>query len=240
MAKPNSTQMAPGGGGGARGVRGSVKKSSSARKNSNIVGRVVNKNLKDHENHDIKNRTPSTPNPSIRYNKQAMENAIKKANAPKGPSATTVRAREIERKITENNKRFGVGQSRPATKAETSATTAKYKATTARTMSSDKVAKNSVKVKPAAKPKPNKPDAAKTTFKNDSSRNRASDAAMKRAVKDEFSSAFRNTDPSFASKLGERAALNTKLKRKPNLNIKNKSVGGMRGGGLGGLNKANR
>ena len=94
----------------------------------------------------------------VKYNKQAMENAIKKENAPKGPSAMAVRAREIERKMAENNKRFGVGQSRPATKAETSATTAKYKANTARTMSSDKVAKNSVKVKNAARQKPGKKD----------------------------------------------------------------------------------
>jgi hypothetical protein len=51
-------------------------------------------------------------------------------------------------KSAANNKRFGVGQSRPATKAETSATTAKYKASIARTMSSNKVASNSVKVLP--------------------------------------------------------------------------------------------
>ena len=100
--------------------------------------------------------------------------------------------------------------------------------------------KASVKVKPAAKPKPNKPDAAKTTFKNDSSRNRASDKIIKEYEKNVIRHGERPTDPSFGSKLGERAALNTKLKRKPNLNIKNKSVGGMRGGGLGGLNKANR
>jgi Tfp pilus assembly protein PilE len=109
----------------------------------------------------------------IKYNKQAMENAIKKENAPKGPSAMAVRAREIERKIAENNKRFGVGQSRPATKAETSATTAKYKANTARTMSSDKVAKNSVKVKPAAKQKPNKPNPSKMEYKFGMGINRA-------------------------------------------------------------------
>jgi hypothetical protein len=79
--------------------------------------------------------------------------------------------------------------------------------------------KSGVKVKPAEQI-PNKPDAAKTMFKNDSSRTRASDAAIKRAEKDEFSPAFRNTDPSYSSKLGERAGLNTKLKRKPNLKAK--------------------
>ena len=79
------------------------------------------------------------------------------------------------------------------------------------------IAKNSVKVKPAAKPKPNKPDAAKTQFKNDSSRTRASDRAMKEYEKNVIRHGERPTDPSFGSKLGERAALNTKLKRKPNL-----------------------
>ena len=82
------------------------------------------------------------------------------------------------------------------------------------------IAKNSVKVKPAAKPKPNKPDAAKTQFKNDSSRNRASDRAMKEYEKNVIRHGERPTDPSFGSKLGERAALNTKLKRKPNLKAK--------------------
>lgn len=109
----------------------------------------------------------------VKYNKQAMENAIKKENAPKGPSAMSIRAREMERKIAENNKRFGVSQSRPATKAETSATTAKYKANTARTMSSDRVAKNSVKVKPAAKQKPNKPNPSKIEHKFGMGINRA-------------------------------------------------------------------
>jgi hypothetical protein len=75
--------------------------------------------------------------------------------------------------------------------------------------------KSSVRVKPAAKQKPNKPDAAKTMFKNDSSRTRASDKEMKRAEKDQWNP-FSN-DPSFISKLGERAALRTQLKRKPNL-----------------------
>jgi len=75
--------------------------------------------------------------------------------------------------------------------------------------------KSGVKIKPAAKPKPNKPNAAKTQFKNDSSRTRASDREMKRAEKDQWNP-FSN-DPSFISKLGERAALRTQLKRKPNL-----------------------
>ena len=81
----------------------------------------------------------------------------------------------------------------------------------------EKIASNSVKVKPAAKRMGNPPDAAKTQFKNDSSRTRASDAAMRRAEEDEFSPAFRNTDPSYSSKLGERAGNNAQLKRKPNL-----------------------
>jgi Flp pilus assembly protein TadG len=84
-----------------------------------------------------------------------------------------------------------------------------------------KIAKNSVKVKPAAKPKPNKPDAAKTQFKNDSSRTRASDRAMKEYEKNVIRQpGERPKDPSYSSKLGERAALNTKLKRKPNLKAK--------------------
>ena len=83
------------------------------------------------------------------------------------------------------------------------------------------IAKNSVKVKPAAKPKPNKPDAAKTQFKNDSSRTRASDRAMKEFEQNvRAETGGRPKDPSYSSKLGERAGLNTKLKRKPNLNIK--------------------
>jgi hypothetical protein len=80
--------------------------------------------------------------------------------------------------------------------------------------------KSGVRVKPAAKQKPNKPNATKTMFKNDSSRTRASDKEMKRAEKDQWNP-FSN-DPSFISKLGERAALRTQLKRRPNLNIKKK------------------
>ena len=170
---------------------------NSARKNSNIVGRVANKNLKDYENHDIKNRTPSTPNPSIRYNKQAMENAIKKANAPKGPSATAVRAREIERKMAEIKKEVK----------------AKYKATTARTMSSDKVAKNSVKVKPAAKPVGNP--------RNDT-----------KALENYYSSISRGG--AGAGPAGK--AKDTRVHRSKNpTGNRTRS-----GGGLGGLNKANR
>ena len=77
--------------------------------------------------------------------------------------------------------------------------------------------KSAVRVKPAAKQKPNKPDAAKTMFKNDSSRTRASDATMKRAnaLADKFGVIL--TDPSFASKVGERAGNNAQLKRKINL-----------------------
>jgi hypothetical protein len=82
--------------------------------------------------------------------------------------------------------------------------------------------KSAVKVKPAAKQKPNKPDAAKTQFKNDSSRNRTSDRVMKAAEKDEWNQASRNTDPSYSSKLGASAALRTPLKRKPNLKNKSK------------------
>jgi Tfp pilus assembly protein PilE len=210
---------------------------NSARKNSNIVGRVANKNLNDYESHDIKNRTPSTPNPSIRYNKQAMENAIKKANAPKGPSATAVRAREIERKMTENNKRFGVGQSRPATKAETSATTAKYKATTARTMSSDKVAKNSVKVKPAAKTKPKPPNTSQIEHRFGMRNNRMIDRGVPVGARAAGGESRR--DAIAESKLTGKPVKNTK----PKLVMEKSPVkprGGMRGGGLGGLNKANR
>jgi|APGre2960657373_1045057.scaffolds.fasta_scaffold27673_4 hypothetical protein len=83
--------------------------------------------------------------------------------------------------------------------------------------------KSGVKVKPTAKQKPNKPDSAKTMFKNDSSRTRASDKAMKEFELDvRYETGGRPTDPSYASKLGERVAMNTKLKRKPNLNIKKK------------------
>ena len=93
--------------------------------------------------------------------KKAAQQAAKKA------------AQQAAKKAARNNKRFGVGQSRPATKAEISATTAKYKANTARTMSSDKVAKNSVKVKPAAKRKPNKPNPSKIEYKFGMGINRA-------------------------------------------------------------------
>ena len=80
--------------------------------------------------------------------------------------------------------------------------------------------KSGVKVKPPAKPKPNKPNAAKTMFKNDSSRTRASDRAMKEYEKNVSRHGFRPTDPSFESKLAERVANNTQLKRKPNLKKK--------------------
>ena len=75
--------------------------------------------------------------------------------------------------------------------------------------------------RPATKISPNKPDAAKTQFKNDSSRTRASDRAMKEFEQNvRAETGGRPKDPSYSSKLGERAGLNTKLKRKPNLNIK--------------------
>ena len=87
----------------------------------------------------------------------------------------------------------------------------------------DAIQKNSVKVKPAAKQKPNRPNAAKTTFKNDSSRNRTSDRTMKEFEQNvRAETGGRPRDPSYSSKLGERAGLNTKLKRKPNLKLKGK------------------
>ena len=106
--------------------------------------------------------------------------------------------------------------------AATAATYAKAKASKAAVKAIPKTklaepSKASVKVKPAAKQKPNKPDAAKTQFKNDSSRTRASGRAMKEYEKIVIRHGERPTDPSFGSKLGERVALNTKLKRKPNL-----------------------
>lgn len=82
--------------------------------------------------------------------------------------------------------------------------------------------KSAVRVKPAAKPIPNKPNAAKTMFKNDSSRNRASDRTIKEFEKNVIRHGERPTDPSFGSKLAERVALNTQLKRKPNLKKKSK------------------
>ena len=39
---------------------------NSARKNSNMVGRVANKNLKDYQQHDIKNWTPSKPSVKVK------------------------------------------------------------------------------------------------------------------------------------------------------------------------------
>ena len=85
-----------------------------------------------------------------------------------------------------------------------------------------KTPKPNVKVKLPAKPKPNKPNEAKTTFKNDSSRTRASDRAMREVEKNIIRHGERPTDPSFASKVGERAGNNAKLKRKPNLNKKDR------------------
>jgi hypothetical protein len=85
--------------------------------------------------------------------------------------------------------------------------------------------KSGIRVKPAAKPKPNKPDAAKTMFKNDSSRNRASDKAYKKVeaetkkYKVEERTGYEHQ---YASDAAERAGINAKLKRKPNLNIKKK------------------
>ena len=81
--------------------------------------------------------------------------------------------------------------------------------------------KSGVKVKPAAKQQPNKPDSAKTMFKNDSSRTRASDKAMKEFEENvRAETGGRPRNPSYSSKFGERVALNTKLKRKPNLKKK--------------------
>jgi len=118
----------------------------------------------------------------------------------------------------------------------------------------DRIQKNSVKVvlssaqktenvmrkelgmKPGtAKQAPNPPNAAKTMFKNDSSRTRASDAAMRRAEKDEFSPAFRNSDPSYSSKLGEAAGNNATLKRKPNLQISLTRTSGLKGREVGAM-----
>jgi hypothetical protein len=85
--------------------------------------------------------------------------------------------------------------------------------------------KSAVRVKPAAKPKPNKPNAAKTTFKNDSSRNRAADKAYKKVeaetkkYKVEERTGYEHR---YASDAAEHAGINAKLKRKPNLNIKKK------------------
>ena len=85
--------------------------------------------------------------------------------------------------------------------------------------------KSGVRVKPAAKQKPNKPNATKTMFKNDSSRNRASDKAYKKVeaetkkYKVEERTGYEHQ---YASDAAERAGINAKLKRKPNLNIKKK------------------
>jgi hypothetical protein len=85
--------------------------------------------------------------------------------------------------------------------------------------------KSAVKVKPAAKQKPNKPNAAKTTFKNDSSRNRASEKAYKKVEEQtkKYSVEERTGyEHQYASDAAERAGMNAKLKRRPNLNIKKK------------------
>lgn len=85
--------------------------------------------------------------------------------------------------------------------------------------------KSGVKVKPAAKQIPNKPDAAKTMFKNDSSRNRASDKAYKKVeaetkkYKVEERTGYEHK---YASDAAERAGNNAQLKRKPNLKKKSK------------------
>ena len=87
------------------------------------------------------------------------------------------------------------------------------------------IQKNSVKVKPAAKQKPNKLNAAKTTFKNDSSRNRAANKAYNRVetetkkYKVEERTGYEHM---YASDVAERAGNNAKLKRKPNLKLKGK------------------
>ena len=82
----------------------------------------------------------------------------------------------------------------------------------------EKIASNSVKVKPAAKRMGNPPDTAKTQFKNNSSRQRASD----RAYRDEtFLEAQELDNLSFSSSNASNAAKyvgkNAKLQRKPNL-----------------------
>lgn len=85
--------------------------------------------------------------------------------------------------------------------------------------------KSAVRLKPAAKQKPNKPNAAKTTFKNDSSRNRASEKAYKKVEEQtkKYSVEERTGyEHQYASDAAERAGMNAKLKRKPNLNIKKK------------------
>ena len=137
--------------------------------------------------------------------------------------ASKVKATSKAQQSRTRNLVMGIAAATPVGRAAKVATTAFKASNAAKTAKATKTLatpKSAVKVKPAAKPKPNKPNAAKTQFKNDSSRTRASDAAIKRAEKDEFSPAFRNTDPSYSSKLGERAGLNTKLKRKPNLKAK--------------------
>ena len=87
----------------------------------------------------------------------------------------------------------------------------------------NKIQKNSVKVKPAAKQKPNKPNAAKTMFKNDSSRNRAANKAYSKV--EERTKKYKveertGYEHQYASDAAERAGNNAKLKRKPNLKLK--------------------
>ena len=77
-----------------------------------------------------------------------------------------------------------------------------------------KTPKPNVKVKPAAKQKPNKPNAAKTIFKNDSSRNRAGDKAYKKmeAETNKYKVEERTGyEHRWASDAAERAGNNAKL-----------------------------
>ena len=97
MAK-DSRLSVPGGGGGSR------AKTTSARKNSNIVGRTVNKNLKDYQNHDIKNMTPSKPNPNVlrplsdvARASANVTSAIKASNAKSGAAARVGAAKMVNR-----------------------------------------------------------------------------------------------------------------------------------------------
>jgi hypothetical protein len=104
-------------------------------------------------------------------------------------------------------------------------------------MSSDKVAKNSVKVKPAAKTKPKPPNTSQIEHRFGMRNNRMIDRGVPVGARAAGGESRR--DAIAESKLTGKPVKNTK----PKLVMEKSPVkprGGMRGGGLGGLNKANR